>query len=176
MKKILLAALICVLAAGPALAETPSDADYRDLEQLRTKLVRMKREMDKFIRDISATYPEQGAAAGVFDQDVRVDITENDKDIMVKADLPGMEKDKIEVTLENGRLLKIAGAREIVKKETAPGMVRQERSSGRFERMLELPSECLSEGIGAAYMNGVLEITIPKKAKAKEEEVKIKVR
>jgi len=104
-----------------------------------------------------------------------VDVMEKPDNIIVKADLPGMEKDKIEVTLMNSRILKIGGSRDMVREEQAQGAVRQERLSGKFERILELPAECLNKGIKAAYNNGVLEIDIPKRKSVKKETVKVKV-
>lgn len=174
MKKIIIAILFVVLMAGTGYAvTTPTDEDYKNMGELRAKLVRMKREMDKFMKEIVATYPDEAMSG--FGEDVKVDITETDKDVLVKADLPGMDKDKIDITLENYKTLKIAGTREMEAKEITPGVVRQERMSGKFERILELPVECMSEGIKATYKAGVLEVVIPKKVKGKPEAVKINV-
>ena len=108
--------------------------------------------------------------------DVNVDILQNEKNVIVKADLPGMEKDKINITLESGRFLKISGSREIVKDQSSPGIVKQERFSGSFEKTVELPCEVENSGISATYKDGVLEVTIPKKAPVKEDKVKINVK
>lgn len=177
MKKVLIILTVLAAMAGSIYAETaPTEEDYKNLDELRVKLMRMKKEMDRFMKDIISTYPDQAInTVDVFGGDVKVDIAETDKDVIVKADLPGMDKDKIEVTLLNNKILKIGGTRNMEKKETAPGIVRQERMSGKFERVLELPVECLNEGIRAAYKNGVLEVDIPKKNKGKEEAVKINV-
>lgn len=179
MRKIAIFTILCILTAGAAYGETepqPTEEDYKNLEGLRMKLMRMRREMDRFMKDVISTYPaEEYPAVSDFGQDVKVDITENDKDITVRADMPGMDKDKIDITLEGGSVLKIAGTREVVKSQTAPGVVRQERMSGKFERVLKLPAECKSEGIKASYNNGVLEIAIPKKKDKKEEAVKISI-
>ena len=170
MKKIIIAVLLLAASAGMAYGvAVPDDQGSQSLDELRVKLVRMKREMDKFMKDIIATYPDQApgsAGLDMFGQEVRVDVAETLKDIIVRADLPGMDKDKIDITLENNKILKIAGTREMMKSQTAPGVVKQERMSGHFERMLELPAECLSAGIKATYTNGVLEIVIPKKKPA----------
>lgn len=174
MKTIVAFAVCLGLAAGIAYAAMPTDKDYENLDELRVKIVRMKREMDKFMKEIISTYPQDGTF-DTFGQEIRVDVTQTEKDVVVRADLPGMAKDKIEITLENSRVLRIAGARDIEKKETAPGMVRQERMQGRFERVLELPVECKNEGIKATYKDGVLEIVIPKAEQAKEKSVKVSV-
>ena len=183
MKKIAIIIAVCFLSASLASAQTTANApvddqtqEERNLEILSKKLVRMKKEMDKFVKDMSATYQDQGfTATGPFGGDVKVDIVENEKGFIVTADLPGMDKDKIDITLENNKVLKIAGMRRVEKQETAPGVVRQERMEGRFERVLELPAECKSDGIDASYKNGVLEITIQKKEPKKTEAVKVKV-
>lgn len=185
MKKMTIAVIISVLGASLAFAQTYDRApvddqtqEEKNLEILSKKLVRMKREMDKFVKDMTAAYsPAQDPALmAAFGSDVRVDVAENDEGFIVTADLPGMDKDKIDITLESGRILKISGARHVEKKETSPGgVIRQERMEGKFERVLELPAECKSEGISASYKNGVLEIAIPKKTPAKVETVKVKV-
>lgn len=179
MKKRMLAAALMVLIMSLSMADaaqTTAETDDPDLTKLRHKIVRMKREMDTFIKDIMETYPDQGKGllqdAG---QDVRVDLNENDKEMIVKADLPGMDKNKIEVSLSNNRTLRISGSRDIAKTETTPGYVRQERMTGSFERTIELPSDGTQEGISASYKNGVLEIVIPKKERDKAGTVKIKV-
>jgi HSP20 family protein len=144
---------------------------------MREKIVRMRREMDKFMKDIAGPSADMDKGGmGAFGADVRVDITENDKDVVVKADLPGMSKDQINITLANNRILTISGLREVMTKQTSPGVVRQERMSGRFERSVELPAECENSGIKAAYKEGVLEITLPKKKNAKDDTIKVTVR
>jgi HSP20 family protein len=103
-----------------------------------------------------------------------VDLYEEKGDIVVKAELPGMEKDNIEVNLSESRLT-IKGEKkkeEEVKKE---GYYRSERSYGSFVRTLELPSEVQGDKVKASFKNGVLEIRLPKTEEAKKKEVKVKV-
>ena len=178
MKKILLSVLFSVLFTGSAWAETgPTEQDYQNLDQVREKLVRMRREMDKFMKEIVGPYADINKNnMGVFGQDVRVDVTENDKDVIVKADLPGMSKDKIDIILEKNKILKISGSRDVMTKQEGLGVIRQERMSGYFDRALELPAECESEGIRATYKEGVLEIILPKKKNVKEDTIKVSVR
>ncbi len=177
MAKLIVALMMVLAFCGGIFAdETQTVSDDPDLSQLRHKVVKIKREMDQFIKEIMETYPDQ--RNGTFletGQEVRVDISENDKEILVRADLPGMDKDKIEVTLENHNRLKISGSRDMMKQEIAPGVVRKERMQGRFERILDLPGEGTSDGIKANYKNGVLDIVIPKRQKSKEAPVKIAV-
>ena len=148
-----------------------------DLDQLKVKIRRMKQEMDGFIKELAATYPVDGKSiSDGWGQDVKVDISETEKDVVVRADLPGMDKDKIEITLEQGKMLKIAGSREISTTKTESGVIRQERMQGKFSRTLELPAECMNSGIKATYTSGVLEIVIPKNPASKAETVKIQVK
>jgi len=75
--------------------------------------------------------------------------------------------DEVDAPLDEsniGRFLRISGSREMLKSQTAPGVVRQERFFGSFEKTVELPCEVENSGINAIYKDGVLEITIPKKA------------
>lgn len=177
MKTLLTAVLFLAIFANSSLADNmPASEDYQSLDQLRAKLVRMRREMDRFMKDIVEPYTAADkTGASIFGQDVRVDIAENDREIVVKADLPGMSKDKIDITLANDRTLTISGSREVVTQKSSPGVVRQERMSGRFERVLQLPSDCESRGIKATYEEGVLEVILPKKKNVKEEKIKVNV-
>lgn len=185
MKRSTMTVIISVLGVSLAFAQAydkaPADdqtQEEQNLAILSKKLVRMKKEMDKFVKDMSATYSGAQDPSGImaFGSDVKIDVAENDKGFIVTADLPGMDKDKIDIALENARILRISGMRHVEKKETSPGgVIRQERMEGKFERVLELPAECKSEGISASYKNGVLEITIPKKAPVNIETVKVKV-
>lgn len=177
MKKLLAALLITLFSAGVVIAQTePTEQDYKDLQEMRQKLIRLKKEMNAFMKDIMETSGTPGEAVlEDFGADVKVDVTENENEYIVRADLPGMDKDKIDVTLEKNRILKIAGLRNIEKNGKTPGVIRQERTAGRFERTVELPGEGMGQGMKASYGAGVLEILIPKKKGVKEEKVKVKV-
>jgi HSP20 family protein len=103
-----------------------------------------------------------------------VDVYEEKDDIVVKAELPGMEKDNIEVNL-SGRRLTLKGEKrqeEEVKKE---GYYRSERSYGSFVRTLELPREVQTDKVKADFKNGVLIIRLPKTEEAKKKETKVQV-
>ena len=163
--------------SGSSRAQPRDDNTAQDLSALRKKLSRVKHEMDLLIKDmVSGAATASDAVLKEFAGDVSVDILQNAKYVIVKADLPGMEKDKINIALESGRLLKISGSREMLKSQEAPGVVKRERFFGSFEKTIELPCEVENSGINAIYTDGVLEITIPKKALAKENKVKIKVK
>ena len=178
MRRIILALLLGIFLSTLVYAETASDEmSSREFSELRGKIRKMKREMDLLMKDvISSPLSANDTLTKDFNGDVNIDMLQTERNIVVKADLPGMQKDKIEITLEGNRLLKIAGSRDAVRSEKSPGVVRQERFSGHFEKVLELPTEVENTGINATYKDGVLEITIPKKSVIKEEKLKIGVK
>ncbi|MGH7197941.1 MAG: Hsp20/alpha crystallin family protein [Candidatus Omnitrophota bacterium] len=107
------------------------------------------------------------------------DIKETDKDMVVKIDLPGVKKEEIKVSVENGKTLRIRGERDSEKEEkkdsTRYHYYRSERQVGRFERLIELPMEAKDTGMEAKYENGVLTVRIPK-ASEKKKEVAVPIR
>lgn len=104
-----------------------------------------------------------------------VDIEEEDDKYLIKADLPGVEKDDIEVKLENG-VLSIRGEKK-TEKETGKGTKRHrtERFYGTFARSFTLPDAVRADAVNAAYKDGVLSLTIPKAEEAKPKSIDIKV-
>jgi HSP20 family protein len=102
-----------------------------------------------------------------------VDIKETDKEIIVKADLPGMKKEDIEVSLDNN-ILTIKGEREFEKEEKEKDYVRVERSYGSFYRSFNIGVPVKEDEIKASYKDGVLEIVIPKAEVKEAKKVEIK--
>lgn len=92
-----------------------------------------------------------------------VDIVEEKHRFVLRADLPGVNADDIEISMENG-MLSIAGGRREEQTETVEGMKRIERVSGRFYRRFALPETADADNIEAKSSNGILEVTIPKQA------------
>ena len=97
-----------------------------------------------------------------------VDIQDDGKNYIVRSDLPGLEKDKINVTV-NGNMLTIEGVRETQseKKDSQQGFYSQERSYGSFSRSVPLPGPVDESKINADYKNGVLTVLMPKAEKSK---------
>lgn len=97
-----------------------------------------------------------------------VDFQETEKEYIVRSDLPGLEKDKINITVENN-MLTLQGVRQTSSETNDPkqGFYSQERSYGSFARSLPLPGPVDENNIHADYKNGVLTITLPKAASAK---------
>jgi HSP20 family protein len=90
-----------------------------------------------------------------------VDVYEEKDRFVVKADLPGVQPDDIEVTAEKG-ILSLRGERKSEKREHGEGYERLERVTGSFTRRFALPENVQAEAIKAKFNHGVLEVSIPK--------------
>ncbi|HLK48007.1 MAG TPA: Hsp20/alpha crystallin family protein [Bryobacteraceae bacterium] len=104
-----------------------------------------------------------------------VDIFETENELVLKADLPEVSLDDIDVRMEN-QTLTIAGERKFEKKESTKGFHRIERNYGNFVRSFAVPSEFDTDNIKAEFRNGVLSVTLPKKEAAKPRQVKVEVK
>ena len=91
-----------------------------------------------------------------------VDVHEETERFVVTADLPGVEGKDIEVTADKG-VLTVKGERRAEKKSSTDGFERVERASGTFLRRFTLPESVDAEAIKATHVNGVLELSIPKR-------------
>jgi len=103
-----------------------------------------------------------------------VDILETENELVLKADVPGVELKDIDIQLENGTLT-VKGERKFEKEEKGKGFHRMERSYGTFVRYFTLPDTLDAEHVKAAYEAGVLTITLPKKEIAKPKSIKVQV-
>lgn len=103
-----------------------------------------------------------------------VDVTEDDKEFTIKAELPDMKKEDVKVTVENGTL-HIAGERKFEKEEKTKKYHRIERAYGTFERSVVLPEGAKADAMTADYKDGVLKVHLPKGEQAKPKTLEIKV-
>jgi len=90
-----------------------------------------------------------------------VDVAENDKEFIVKAELPEVKKEDIKVNVEDGTL-SISGERKVEKEESDMKFHRVERSYGRFERTFSLPDQADADKITSEYKDGILTVHLPK--------------
>ncbi len=104
-----------------------------------------------------------------------VEVSENDKEIKVSAELPGMDEKDIDVSLTDNELT-ISGEKKEEKERNGKDYFMKERSYGSFKRSIPLYSEIETEKVNAHFNKGVLTITMPKSAKAIEELKKIKIK
>ncbi|MBN2280779.1 MAG: Hsp20/alpha crystallin family protein [Candidatus Marinimicrobia bacterium] len=101
-----------------------------------------------------------------------VDIEENDDAFHFHAELPGLEKDNVKISLKDN-ILTIRGEKESRKKNEKSNFHRIETTSGKFQRCFKLPYNVKQESIKAEFKNGVLNISIPKAEEAKPREISI---
>lgn len=103
-----------------------------------------------------------------------VDIYETENELVVKADLPDVSEKDLDVRMENN-MLTVRGERRLEKKVEQENYLRIERSYGGFSRSFRLPNTVNNEAIRADYKNGVLTVTLPKRAESKPRQVKVNV-
>lgn len=104
------------------------------------------------------------------------EIAETDDGYTVAAELPGLGRDNVEVVVDEG-ILTIRGEKKAAEKKEGKSYLFSERAYGAFERRFSLPETVRQEAISAAYENGVLTLTLPKRPEAKKPEprqIKIK--
>jgi HSP20 family protein len=102
------------------------------------------------------------------------DITEDETEYLIKAELPEVKKEDVKVTVENGTL-RITGERKFEKEEKGKKYHRVERRYGAFERDFLLPENTTGEKVTADYKDGVLKVHIPKNEKPTPKAVEVKV-
>lgn len=111
---------------------------------------------------------------GAYEWAPAADISENDKEYIVKAELPGVKREDVKVTLEDG-VLTIAGERKFEQEDQTERSHRVERFYGQFSRSFGLPDHINSQGISAETKDGVLRVHVPKAQTEISKSVQIKV-
>jgi HSP20 family protein len=103
----------------------------------------------------------------------RVDILEKEDALVLRAELPGIEKDDLDVRVEDGVLI-LEGERKREREEGQHNVYRRERLYGRFARSFRLPTTVDASKVAATYKDGVLEVSVPKLEAAKPRKVEIR--
>ncbi len=103
-----------------------------------------------------------------------VDVRESDNDFIVTAELPGLAKDTVDITIENG-VLSLSGEKKEEREEGVADSGRHvlERRYGRFQRSFSLPRGVDADNVSAEFSDGILKVTLPKSATAKPRQIKI---
>jgi HSP20 family protein len=118
----------------------------------------------------------EGGSVGRFGAfNPQVDVTENDKEVKVIAELPGLTEQDVEVSLSND-VLTISGEKKHEKEDKGENYYRMERSYGSFQRAIPLPVEVQSDKVEATFKNGVLTVTLPKSPQATQNRKKITIK
>jgi HSP20 family protein len=133
------------------------------------ELARLQREMEDMFGGLPV-WPwaerERGWAPAI-------DMIDHDEEIVVRADLPGLEDKDIEVTVQDGTLV-IRGERKEEKEEKKEDYYYSERTHGAFARTLTLPATVEADKVKATFKKGVLEVHLPKAKEAKGKKIEIK--
>ncbi|MBI5681744.1 MAG: Hsp20/alpha crystallin family protein [Deltaproteobacteria bacterium] len=103
-----------------------------------------------------------------------VDIYETDDNIVMKAELPGIDKKDVSIEVKDNMLV-LKGERRFEKEVKEDNYHRMERSYGSFQRTFTLPNIVEKDNVSAKYKDGVLEITLPKSKEAKPKQIKVEV-
>jgi HSP20 family protein len=137
---------------------------FRDLVATQDRFNRL------FNESFSRFFDNEGAAAQAWTP--AVDIYETDRDLTLKAELPGVDPKDVEARVEDGTLY-LKGERKLEKETKEKNYHRVERAYGSFMRSFELPSSVDADKVSAEFKDGVLTLTMPKKEEAKPKTVKI---
>jgi HSP20 family protein len=137
---------------------------FRDLRSLQDEVNRL------FTTNISRVFGDEGIARGAWNPSV--DIYENKDQIIIEAELPGMNREDFDLSFENNTIT-LRGERRFEKKDESDNYHRVERSYGSFTRSFTLPPTVSGDGIAAEYRNGVLRITLPKREEVKARRIEI---
>ena len=103
-----------------------------------------------------------------------LDVREDKDSFVIRAELPGLKREDIEVSLQDGALV-ISGERTVEKVEEGVEVHRQERYYGKFQRALSLPEPVAADKVKADYKDGVLTVTLPKTEEAKPKKIDVSV-
>ena len=142
---------------------------FRDLVGLQERMNRM---FDESFRGSGRGSGEDWALGGAWAP--AVDIYEQDGNIVVKAELPGVDPKDVDVRVENNTLT-LSGQRKIDNEVKQENYHRVERAYGTFTRSFTLPSALDQDKIKAEYKDGVLKVTLPKHEQAKPKQINIAV-
>lgn len=115
---------------------------------------------------------EEGLATGVWVPPV--DVFETPESIILKADLPEVKKEEVDISIENNTLT-IKGERKMEREVKEKNFYRMERSYGSFSRSFTLPPTVAGDKADATFENGVLTLTLPKREESKPKQIKVKV-
>jgi HSP20 family protein len=125
----------------------------------------LSREMDQIFGDL--TGPTHRWVPGV-------DVGENEKEVWVRVEAPGVSSDDMDVTVEGNTLI-VSGTRKFADDSERNGYLRKELFEGSFKRIITLPESCDLEDIHALSRNGLVTITIPKKPEVLPKKIEVKV-
>jgi len=148
------------------------DEPNRELSPARGFRAEMDRLFDSFFRD--AVNPGLPLASELAEWAPPLDVQENDKEIVVRAELPGIKADELELAIGGTNTLVISGEKKETQERREGGHVYQERRFGQFRREVSLPAPVDPDDVQADYKDGVLEVRLKKSQEALPRRITIK--
>ena len=149
-------------------------------EPFRTQL-NPWRELEEIEKRLSTMWGEPPAKGGSQKESIAVaewsplvDITEDEKEYLIKAELPEMKKEDVKLTVQDN-VLAISGERKYEKEEKDKKYHRVERAYGSFLRSFTLPDDADGSKVAAEYKDGILKVHLPKSEKVKPKSIEVKV-
>ncbi len=134
------------------------------------ELVTLQDRVNSLFEGFSDVSGKEQLAAGTFVPPV--DIYEDEQNLVLKLEIPGVNEEDLQVSLENN-LLTVKGERKFEKEENEENFHRIERRFGTFTRTFRMPNTVDSDYTSASYDKGILKITLAKRAEAKPKQIKI---
>jgi len=131
-------------------------------------------EMNRLRREMNGLFNNYGRAGGATTYPLLNAYDDKDT-IVVTAELPGLSKDRVNITFSDG-VLTIAGQQETPANLKGMTVVRKERSEGEFKKTLRIPTKINQDGINASFSNGILTVTLPKAEEAKPKTISIEAK
>lgn len=141
---------------------------FKELNEMENRLATM------FGRAPVRKNGEKDEAMTVAEWAPLVDITEDEKEYLIKAQLPEVKKDDMKVSVQDG-ILTIAGERRSEKEEKNKKFHRVEWAYGSFSRSFTLPEDADADKVAGDFKDGVLKVHVPKSEKAKPKKIDVKV-
>ncbi len=134
------------------------------------RLFNLRDELDRLFESSFGELARAPQLLGVWNP--AVDLYEDKDNVIVKAELPGLKREDIAVSLHDGAL-SISGERKSEEKAGNTEARRTERFVGRFQRTISLPSSVKADNVNAQYKDGVLTVTLPKAEEAKPRQIQV---
>jgi HSP20 family protein len=148
--------------------------DLRDAQEEMAQVSQMSQMSQMLARALGLHGQQQGSGrATAAAWAPALDISERKDAYLVTVELPGVEADDLEITLEDG-LLTIQGERQFTSESSEEQFHRIERRYGAFRRSITLPAQVQAEQIEASFENGVLQIVVPKMEEAKPKRIQVR--
>ncbi|PKG33984.1 Hsp20/alpha crystallin family protein [Methanoregula sp.] len=150
----------------------PIDSIWHEMDEMRAELDSLFRQMSEGSRLLPAGGMSDRMLPAIRGE-FRVDVREHEDDVIVAADLPGVDKEAVSLQLVNPRALEISCERSDEREEKQKGFSMRERISGSMSRIIALPADVTDKDSRASFRNGVLEVTLKKTQDAKKSRITI---